>query len=151
MIKKHIIIGNMKLNCLYHENNLWVDSENLSVFFGIDNTQLNDYLKSVFCEDLKEETSMIRCGDIDLYNIEVIVSLGYRINSKKAAKFRKLITSPITEFILKGFALNDERLKQVKQYSNDYFDELIEKLREIRCSNRNFYQKITDAYAVCCM
>lgn len=149
MIKKYIIIGNMRLNCLYHEDNLWVDKDNLSAFLGVSVSQLNNYLKDVFCKDLKEEASILRYGDLELYNIQVIVYLGYRINSKQAIKFRKLITSPITEFILKGFALNDDRLKQVKQYSNDYFDELIEKLREIRCSNRNFYQKITDAYAVC--
>lgn len=86
--------------------------------------------------------------DIDFYNLDVIIAVGYRINSYQATRFRIWATSTLREFIVKGFVIDDERLKQGKHFGKDYFDELLERIREIRASKRRFYQKITDLYAL---
>jgi hypothetical protein len=80
--------------------------------------------------------------------LDVILAVGYRVNSKEAILFRKWATKTLKEFITKGFVLDDERLKQGKNFGKDYFDELLERIREIRASERRFYQKITDLYAL---
>ncbi len=82
------------------------------------------------------------------YNLDAIISVGYRVNSRQATKFRIWATQTLKEFIVKGFVLDDERLKQGKHFGKDYFDELLERIREIRTSERRFYQKITDLYAL---
>lgn len=83
------------------------------------------------------------------YNLDAIIAVGYRVNSKQATQFRIWATQTLREFIIKGFVLDDERLKQGKRFGKDYFDELIERVREIRASERRFYQKITDIYEQC--
>src|SRR5690606_20346375 len=80
------------------------------------------------------------------YNLDAIISVGYRVNSKQATQFRIWATKTLRVYIIKGFVLDDERLKQGKQFGKDYFDELLERIREIRASERRFYQKITDIY-----
>lgn len=82
------------------------------------------------------------------YKLDTIIAVGYRVNSKKATKFRIWATNVLKEFITKGFVLDDERLKQGKHFGKDYFEELIERIRDIRASERRFYQKITDIYAL---
>ena len=85
---------------------------------------------------------------VKIYNLRSIVSVGYRVNSHRATEFRKWATSVLEEFIIKGFAIDDERIKEVKHFGVDYFDEMLERIREIRLSERRFYQKITDIYAL---
>lgn len=87
--------------------------------------------------------------DIDFYNLDAIIAVGYRVNSFEATQFRIWATKTLREFIVKGFVLDDERLKQGKRFGKDYFDELLERIREIRASERRFYQKITDIYQQC--
>ncbi len=82
------------------------------------------------------------------YNLKAIVAVGYRVNSHRAIEFRKWATAILEEYIIKGFAMDDERLKQIKHFGKDYFDEQLERIREIRASERRFYQKITDIYAL---
>jgi hypothetical protein len=82
------------------------------------------------------------------YNLDAIIAVGYRVNSNKATKFRIWATKVLNEFITKGFVLDDDRLKQGKHFGKDYFDELLERIREIRASERRFYQKITDIYSL---
>ncbi len=82
------------------------------------------------------------------YNLDAIIAVGYRVNSSKATKFRIWATKVLKEFITKGFVLDDERLKQGQLFGKDYFNELLERIREIRASARRFYQKITDIYAL---
>ena len=82
------------------------------------------------------------------YNLRAITAVGYRVNSHKAAEFRKWATEVLHEYIIKGFTMDDERLKQGKHFGIDYFDELLERIREIRLSERRLYQKITDIYAL---
>jgi hypothetical protein len=86
---------------------------------------------------------------VDFYNLDAIIAVGYRVNSIEATRFRIWATKTLREFIIKGFVLDDERLKQGKKFGKDYFDELLERIREIRASERRFYQKITDIYAQC--
>ena len=85
----------------------------------------------------------------NLYNLDAIIAVGYRVNSHQATKFRIWATKTLKEFIVKGFVLDDERLKQGNRFGKDYFDELLERIREIRASERRFYQKITDIYQQC--
>jgi hypothetical protein len=87
--------------------------------------------------------------DIDFYNLDAVISVGYRVNSAKATQFRIWATQTLREFIIKGFVLDDERLKLNKRFGKDYFDELLERIREIRASERRFYLKITDIYEQC--
>ena len=84
-----------------------------------------------------------------IYNLDAIIAVGYRVNSYKASQFRIWATAVLKEFIIKGFVLDDERLKQGKHFGQDYFDDLLERIREIRTSERRYYQKITDVYAEC--
>ena len=81
------------------------------------------------------------------YSLDAIISVGYRVNSKKATKFRQWATKTLKEYMIKGFIINDEMLKNGKPFGQDYFDELLERIKEIRASERRFYQKITDIYS----
>lgn len=83
------------------------------------------------------------------YSLDAIISVGYRVNSKKATKFRQRATKTLKEYMIKGFIINDEMLKNGKPFGQDYFDELLERIKEIRASERRFYQKITDIYSQC--
>ena len=87
--------------------------------------------------------------EVDFYNLDAIISVGYRVNSRQATQFRIWATQTLREFVIKGFALDDERLKQGKRFGKDYFDELLERIRAIRASERRFYLKITDIYKQC--
>jgi len=82
------------------------------------------------------------------YNLKAITAIGYRVNSHRATEFRKWATGILHEYIIKGFAMDDERLKQIKHFGKNYFDEMLERIREIRLSERRLYQKITDIYAL---
>jgi hypothetical protein len=87
--------------------------------------------------------------EIDFYSLDAIIAVGYRVNSFQATRFRIWATNTLKEYIIKGFVLDDERLKQGKRFGKDYFDELLERIREIRASERRFYQKIMDIYQQC--
>lgn len=86
---------------------------------------------------------------VDFYNLDAIIAVGYRVNSKKATRFRQWATKTLHEYIQKGFVLNDELLKNGKPFGKDYFDELLERIREIRASERRAYQKIADVFEQC--
>src|SRR3972149_2938569 len=87
--------------------------------------------------------------EVDFYNLDAIIAVGYRVNSRQATRFRIWATQTLREFIIKGFVLDDERLKQGQRFGKDYFDELLERIREIRASERRFYLKIADIYEQC--
>lgn len=116
-------------------------------------------VKGIFKTNELEENSVIRKIRItanddknyltNFYNLDAIIAVGYRVNSIEATRFRIWATKTLREFIIKGFVLDDERLKQGKKFGKDYFDQLLERIREIRASERRFYQKITDIYAQC--
>ena len=99
-------------------------------------------------ETVRREGSRNVKRKLEYYNLDAIIAVGYRVNSYQATQFRIWATRTLKEFIIKGFVLDDERLKQGKHFGKDYFDELLERIREIRASERRFYQKITDIYAL---
>ena len=100
-------------------------------------------------ETVQKEGSRNVTRSMEYYNLDAVIAVGYRVNSKQATQFRIWATKTLREFIIKGFVLDDERLKQGNRFGKDYFDELLERIREIRASERRFYQKITDIYEQC--
>ena len=98
-------------------------------------------------ETVRKEGSREVKRELDFYSLDAIIAVGYRVNSFEATQFRIWATSTLKEFVTKGFVMDDERLKQGETLGKDYFDELLERIREIRASERRFYQKITDIYA----
>jgi len=134
---------------------IWVTQKSMAEIFDVDQSGIARHLKNIFDEgELIESSNMQKLHTatstkpVNFYNLDVIISVGYRVNSYKATQFRKWATSILKEYMIKGFALDDDRLKQGnKIFGKDYFAELLERIREIRSSERLFYQKITDIYA----
>ena len=131
-------MGLLKQNISYHLQNIYKEGE-----LNRDAT-----VKEILTVQQEGKREVSR--NIEYYNLDAIISVGYRVNSIQATHFRKWATKTLREFLIKGFVLDDERLKQGKTlFGKDYFDELLERIREIRASERRFYQKITDIYAQC--
>jgi hypothetical protein len=151
--------GNIKVEVLFSNETFWLSQKRMSELFGVEVHTINYHLKEIFRSNELLEDSVIRKIRItaedrknyltNLYNLDAIISVGYRVNSYQATQFRIWATKTLREFIIKGFVLDDERLKQGKRFGKDYFDELLERIREIRASERRFYQKITDIYQQC--
>ena len=155
--------GDIKVNVFLENETIWLTQKSIGELFGKSKSTISEHLKNVFREEELDETSTVRKfrtvqieGDrevereLEFFNLDAIISVGYRVNSKQATQFRIWATKTLKEFIVKGFVLDDERLKQGNQvFGKDYFDELLERIREIRASERRFYQKITDIYAQC--
>ena len=138
---------------------VWLTQKALAELFGVKTPAVNKHLKNIFESDELAEDSVISILETTAadgknyqtryYNLDAIIAVGYRVNSYQATRFRIWATKTLQEFIIKGFVLDDERLKQGKRvFGEDYFDELLERIREIRASERRFYQKITDIYAL---
>lgn len=150
--------GNIKIEVFYHDENFWMTQKKMSELFGVQRPAITKHLKNIFESGELDEDSV--CSKMEhtaeddkkykttFYNLDAIIAVGYRVNSNKATKFRIWATRTLKEFIIKGFIIDDERLKQGKGFGKDYFDELLERVREIRASERRFYQKITDIYAL---
>jgi hypothetical protein len=131
--------------------------------FGVVKSTISEHLSNIYdSRELQKEATVRKIRtvqkeaghdvnrNLEFYNLDTIISVGYRVNSRQATQFRIWATKTLREFIVKGFVLDDERLKQGGQlFGKDYFDELLERIREIRASERRFYQKITDIYAEC--
>lgn len=146
----------------FEDETFWLSQKKMAELFAKDVRTINDHLKNIFESGELEKDTTIRkfrivqtegkrevARAIDFYNLDAIIAVGYRVNSAQATQFRIWATKTLKEFIIKGFVLDDERLKQGKNFGKDYFDELLERIREIRASERRFYQKITDIYAEC--
>lgn len=152
--------GNVKVEVMLQDETVLLTQKAMGELFGVETNTINYHLKEVFKTNELEEDSVIRKIRItaadgkkyltNFYNLDAIISVGYRVNSQQATQFRIWATKTLREFITKGFVLDDERLKQGGQlFGKDYFDELLERIREIRASERRFYQKITDIYSEC--
>ena len=155
--------GNVKVEVLVREETVWLTQKMLAELFQTTPQNITLHLKNIYTEGELEESAT--CKDFlqvqkegnrevkrtqKFYNLDAIISVGYRIKSKVATQFRIWATKTLKEYITKGFALDDERLKQGGTlFGKDYFEELLERIREIRASERRFYQKITDIYAQC--
>jgi len=150
--------GSKKIEVCYQDENFWLSQKRLAELFCVEINTVNYHLKEIFKSNELSEDSVIRKIRITatdgkkyltaLYNLDAIIAVGYRVNSYQATQFRIWATNTLKEFIIKGFVLDDQRLKQGKRFGKDYFDELLERIREIRASERRFYQKITDIYAL---
>lgn len=147
------------MEVVFEDETFWLTQKKMAELFGVEVQTINYHIKEIFKSGELDENSVIRKFRItaddgkqyttNLYNLDTIIAVGYRVNSKQATHFRIWATNTLKEFIIKGFVMDDERLKQGEQFGKDYFDELLERIREIRASERRFYQKITDIYAQC--
>jgi len=151
--------GTVKVDVLYREESFWLTQKRMAELFGVQRPAITKHLKNIFETSELEEDSV--CSILEhtaadgktyrtqYYNLDAIIAVGYRVNSRQATQFRIWATQTLKEYIIKGFVLDDERLKQGRRFGQDYFNELLERIREIRASERRFYQKITDIYAQC--
>ncbi len=152
--------GNVRLEVIVQDETVWLTQKAMGELFGVAKSTISEHLSNIFLSQELIESSVVRKirttatdgknYNTQFYNLDAIISVGYRVNSQQATQFRIWATQTLKEFIIKGFVLDDERLKQGKKlFGKDYFDELLERIREIRASERRFYQKITDIYSEC--
>jgi hypothetical protein len=152
----------VRVEVLYESETFWLDQSRIAELFGVEVPTISYHLKEIYGSGelvregtLRKFLRVQREGkrevrrEIEFYNLDAIISVGYRVNSAQATRFRIWATQTLREFIVKGFVLDDERLKLNKRFGKDYFDELLERIREIRASERRFYLKITDIYEQC--
>ena len=150
------------VNVVYKDETFWLTQKAMSELFecSVDNISL--HLKNIYESEELDKNRTVEDFSVvqkegnrnvkrsrEFYNLDAIIAVGYRVNSKKATKFRQWATKTLREYITKGFVLNEKLLKNGKQFGQDYFDELLEKIREIRASERRAYQKITDIFEQC--
>ena len=149
--------NDVKVSVMLINNDLWLTQDLIAELFGTARSTITEHINNILKEgELKEETS-VGISDISsggrkpkIYNLDMIIAVGYRVNSKKATNFRIWATKVLKEYMIKGFAMDDERLKNPNYiFGEDYFDEMLERIRNIRSSERRFYQKITDIYSSC--
>ncbi len=154
--------GKVKVEVIYEEETFWLSQKKMAELFDVESHTITYHLKEIYQSgELTQEATTRKfrvvqregnrdvTREIDFYNLDAIIAVGYRVNSHRATRFRIWATQTLKEFIIKGFVLDDDRLKQGKRFGVDYFDELLERIREIRASERRFYQKITDIYKEC--
>ena len=154
----------VNIEVYFKDDTLWLTQKLIAELFNKGRSTITEHLNKIFeeneldekvvCRDFRHTTQHGAIKDktqtktVKYYNLRAITAVGYRVNSPRATEFRKWATEILHEYIIKGFAMDDERLKQVKHFGQDYFDEMLERVREIRLSERRFYQKITDIYAL---
>lgn len=158
--------GDVSVNAYIKDESLWVTQKAMSELFGVDKSGISRHLKNIFSTGELDEKVVVakiatttqhgaikgktQTSEINYYNLDVIISVGYRVNSKKATQFRIWATKILKEYMQKGFVLDDERLKQGQTaFGKDYFRELLERVRSIRASERRIWQQITDIFAEC--
>ncbi len=156
--------GKVNIDVYFQDETLWLTQKAIAELFEKGRSTITEHLKKIFEEGELEEQVVCRefrhttqHGAIEglqqektvkYYNLKAITAVGYRVNSHRAIEFRKWATNVLHEYIIKGFAMDDERLKQIQHFGIDYFEEMVERIREIRMSERRLYQKITDIYAL---
>jgi hypothetical protein len=154
--------GRVAVNVRFEDETFWMTQKAIAELFGVQVPAITKHLKNIYSEEELEYNSTISKKEIvqtegdrevkravDFYNLDAIIAVGYRVNSKKATRFRQWATNTLKEYIQKGFVLNDEMLKNGRPFGRDYFDELLERIREIRASERRAYQKIADIFEQC--
>ena len=155
--------GDVNLDILLQDENLWLTQKGISDLFGVSKSTVSHHLSNIYSDGELDKLATVRKfrtvqkegsravqRELEYYNLDAIISVGYRVNSTKATQFRIWATNTLKEFIIKGFVLDDERLKQGQTvFGKDYFRELLERIRSIRASERRIYQQITDIFAEC--
>lgn len=158
--------GDIKVDVMLYDETVWLTQKGMQELFEKAKSTIYEHIKNVFEEGELDEEVVVRDfrttsphgaikdktqeNTVQYYNLDVIISVGYRVKSQRGTQFRIWATKVLREYIIKGFAMDDQRLKQGSAlFGKDYFDELLERIREIRASERRFYQKITDIYAQC--
>jgi hypothetical protein len=149
--------GKVKVEIYFHDENIWLTQDKMAKLFGVQQPAIAKHLKNIFeSGELLENSvhSILEYTASDgkkyqtkFYNLDAIISVGYRVNSSQATQFRIWATERLKEYIIKGFAMDDDRLKNGRYFGKDYFKELLERVRSIRASERKIYQQITDIFA----
>ena len=160
-LKERLVIRKFRITA-FGGKNFWMTQKAMAELFSVNVPAISKHLSNIFEEEelLKEATvskmEIVQTEgnrrvkrEQEFYNLDAIIAVGYRVNSKKATRFRQWATKTLKEYITKGFVLNDDMLKNGKPFGKDYFDELLERIREIRASERRAYQKITDVFEQC--
>lgn len=155
------IDSNINVEVTYIDETFWLTQKAIAQLFGVEKAAISKHLSNIFDsgEIIKESSVSILetvqmegkrkvSRKVEFYNLDAIIAVGYRVNSKQATQFRIWATKTLREFITKGFVLNDEMLKNGTSFGKDYFEELLERIREIRSSERRFYQKVTDIFSL---
>ncbi len=151
--------GKVKVEIFLHNENIWLTQSKIAELFSVDRSVVTKHLQNIYSEgELSKEATCANFAqvqieglrevkrNVEFYNLDAIISVGYRVNSQTATQFRIWATERLKEYIIKGFTMDDERLKQGGKWAR-YFEELLQRIRDIRSSERNFYQKVTDIYA----
>ena len=154
--------GKVNVDVYFADEVLWLTQKAMSELFGVEAHTITYHLKEIFKTEELDEAATTRkfrvvqtegrrsvSRELLFFHLDAIIAVGYRVNSKQATRFRQWATQTLKEFIVKGFVLNDEMLKNGRKFGKDYFDELLERIREIRASERRAYQKITDIFEQC--
>ncbi len=151
--------GEIKVEIVFHDENVWLTQKRMAELFDTTKQNISQHLGNIFKEGELEKKSVVKKFfttatdgkkyETIFYNLDAIIAVGYRVNSRRATQFRIWATKRLKEFMIKGFILDDERLKQGRYFGKDYFQELLERVRSIRASERRIYQKITDIFAEC--
>ena len=150
---------NVCVSVFYSDETFWLTQKAMAELFGVQKAAISKHLKNIFEDGELDEKSVVSILETtaddgkkystNYYNLDAIIAVGYRVNSKQATAFRIWATKTLKEYITKGFVLNDDMLKNGKPFGKDYFDELLERIREIRASERRAYQKIADVFEQC--
>lgn len=154
---------NVSVNAVIKDETIWLSQKSMAELFDCSSDNISLHIKNIYADkELSEESTAEKISvvrregnrdvkrEIEFYNLDVIISVGYRVNSKRATHFRIWATSVLKEYMIKGFAIDDDRLKQGKTaFGKDYFRELLERVRSIRASERRIWQQITDIFAEC--
>jgi len=152
------ISGRVRINALFRDETLWLTQKAMAELFEVERSVITKHIGNIFKEgELMEKTVCANFAhtaadgksyNTSFYNLDMIIAVGYRVNSKKATAFRIWATEVLREYIIKGFALDDERLKKVNKFGADYFREMLDRIKEIRVSERRLYQQLKDIYAL---
>ena len=154
--------GNVSIHVTYQNENFWLSQKAIAQLFGVEIPAISKHLSNIYetgelqkeatisiLETVQQEGARNVKRQVEFYNLDAIIAVGYRVNSKQATQFRIWATNTLKDFIIKGFVLNDEMLKNGKPFGKDYFNELLERIREIRNSERRLYQKLGDIFEQC--
>lgn len=153
--------GRTKIGVRLENGTVWMTQKAIAELYQKGINTINEHIKHIYDEGELDEHSTIRKNrivqsegsreverELTFYNLEMIIAIGYRVRSHRGTQFRRWATERLNEYLVKGFTMDDERLKEIRHFGQDYFDELLERIRDIRASEKRFYRKITDIYSL---